>query len=201
MNATSLLGRSLNHLLQQNPGALEALSQHAGQTVRFDLVVQQLDFCITETGAFIETATDLPDATLRATPKLLSRLPFFGRDALRNAEYSGDAALLHTLDKVMNGLKWDVEADLAPVMGGVAAHRVRLTAHAVLDNVRLGLRSLQTNAAEYIVEEIELVARKIDVRRHSQQVDTLVNDVARLEARLARLEASAPVREAPSRTE
>lgn len=201
MNASSLLERSLNHLLQQTPGAMEAMRQHAGQTVRVDLVIQQLDFRITDTGAWTETATDSPDAILRVTPKLLSRLPFFGRDALRDAEYSGDAALLRTLDQVLTSLKWDVEADLAPLMGGIAAHRVNSTGQALLDNFRQGLRSLQINSAEYIVEELELIARKIDVRRHAQQVDTLVNDVARLEARLARLEADTPGQQSPAHTQ
>lgn len=201
MNATSLLGRSLNHLLRQTPGAMEAMRQHAGQTVRVDLIMQQLDFCITDTGAWTETPTGSPDAILRATPKLLSRLPFFGRDALRDAEYSGDAALLRTLDQVLTSLRWDAEADLAPLMGGIAAHRVNSTGQALLDNFRQGLRSLQTNSAEYIVEELELIARKIDVRRHALQVDTLVNDVARFEARLARLEADTPVQQSPAHTQ
>lgn len=201
MNATSLLGRSLNHLLLQTPGAMEGMSQHAGHTVRVDLVIQQLDFRITDTGAWTETATDSPDAILRVTPKLLSRLLFFGRDALRDAEYSGDAALLRTLDQVLTSLKWDVEADLAPLMGGIAAHRVNSTGQALLDNFRQGLQSLQINSAEYIVEELELIARKIDVRRHAQQVDTLGNDVARLEARLARLEADTPEQQAPAHSE
>lgn len=192
MSAASIFARGLNHLLLQSPGAQELLSLHAGQNVRFDLIVQQLDFRIADDGTLHEAATVSPDAILRATPSLLSRLPFFGRDALRYAEYSGDAALLHTLDKVFNGLSWDVEADLAPRLGDIAAHRIHMAARGALHTLRQAAQSLQYSASEYVVEEIELVARKIDVRRYHREVDTLVNDVARLEARLTRLETSPP---------
>ncbi len=49
-------------------------------------------------------------------------------------------------------------------------------------------RALGRNASEYLIEEVELMARKVDVARFNRAVDTLADDVARLEARLARLE-------------
>lgn len=198
MSAASLFARGLNHLLLQSPGVPELLSLHAGQNVRFDLIVQQLDFRIADDGTLHGAATVAPDALVRVTPNLLSRLPLFERDALRYAEYSGDAALLHTLDKVFNGLSWDVEADLAPRLGDIAAHHIHTAGRGVLHTLRQAAQSLQYSASEFVVEEIELIARKNDVRRYHQEVDTLVNDVARLEARLIRLETSPPqVRKRP----
>ena len=199
MSAASFFERSLNHLLQQSPGATELLRGHAGQCVRFDLVLQQRDFRIAEDGSLTATASASPDAILRATPSLLTNLPFLGRDALRFAEYSGDAALLQTLDKVFRDLNWDVEAGLAPMLGDIAAHRVSTAGRDALRTLRQAAQSLQTSASEYVVEEIELIARKVDVTRFNHEVDVLVDDVARLETRLAKVEASAGVLQVPAR--
>ncbi|MFP5408744.1 MAG: hypothetical protein ACLGGY_05630, partial [Gammaproteobacteria bacterium] len=122
--AAGLIERSLNHLLQQTSGAAEALVRHAGASVRFDLALTQVDFRIADDGYFSEAVVETPDAIIRPTPALVARLPFFGREALRHADYSGDPALLATLDRVFKQLDWDVEADLAPLIGDVAAHRL-----------------------------------------------------------------------------
>ena len=185
--------RSLNHLLAQNPGASTLLSQHAGQHLRLDLEFKQLDFAITAKGRLIESPTAAPTATLRATSSVLMQLPFLGRAALRTADYSGDAALLQTLDQVFREARWDIEAELAPLVGDIAAHRITTAGQSALRTLRHAGQALQTSSSEYVVEEIALLARKSDVARWSIAVDTLVDDVARLEARLARLEAKLPL--------
>jgi ubiquinone biosynthesis protein UbiJ len=186
--AAALFERSLNHLLRQSPGAAEVLRRHRGSSVRFDLVAAQFDFRIADDGYFSEAVVDTPDAVIRPTATLLARLPFFGRAALRDADYSGDSALLHSLDQVFRSLEWDAEADLAPLVGDVAAHRIAGAGHQALHTLQHSVRALGQNASEYLVEEVELMARKVDVARFNRAVDTLADDVARLEARLARME-------------
>lgn len=193
MSAASLFERSLNHLLAQNPGATTLLSQHAGQHLRLDLGFKQLDFAITAEGQLIESPTAAPDATLRATSSVLMQLPFLGREAMRHAEYSGDAALLQTLNQVFREVRWDIEAELAPLVGDIAAHRVAGAARQAAHTLRHAGQALQTSSSEYVVEEIALLARKSDVARFCAEVDTLGDDLARLEARLARLEAKLPL--------
>lgn len=188
MIAEALVERSLNHLLRQTPGAAEALLKHAGMGVRFDLALAPLDFRIAGDGYFSEAVVETPDAVIRPTGAMLARLPFFGREALRLADYSGDPALLATLDRVFKQLNWDVEADLAPRVGDVAAHRLHGLGRDALAGMRQVASALGVNAGEYMVEEAELMARPVDVDRFSRNVDALADDVARLEARLTQLE-------------
>lgn len=188
MIAAALIERSLNHLLRQSPGATDALLRHAGQSVRFDLALAHFDFRIAADGCFSEAAIDAPDAVIRPTPALAARLPFFGREALRHADYQGDAALLATLDRVFKQLDWDIEADLAPRVGDIAAHRLHACGRDALTGVVSGLQAVARNASEYLVEEAELMARGVDVARFNREVDTLADDLARLEARLKLLE-------------
>jgi ubiquinone biosynthesis protein UbiJ len=185
----ALIERSLNHLLRQSPGAAEALIRHAGKSVRFDLTLAQVDFRIADDGCFSEAAVETPDAVIRPTPALVARLPFFGREALREADYSGDPALLATLDRVFKQLSWDVEADLAPVVGDIAAHRLHGLGRGALASLGQLFSALGHNASEYVVEEAELMARGVDVARFNREVDTLADDVARLDAQLRVLEA------------
>lgn len=188
MSAASLFEQSLNHLLAQNPGASTRLSRHAGQHVRIDIGFKQLDFAITADGHLLTSPTATPDATLRATSSVLMQLPFLGREALRHADYSGDAALLQTLNTIFREVRWDIEAELAPLLGDMAAHRVAVAAQKTVRNVRHAGHAIQSSVSEYIVEETTMLARKGDLARFAREVDTLVDDVARLEARLIRLE-------------
>jgi ubiquinone biosynthesis protein UbiJ len=186
--AEGVIERSLNHLLRQSPGASEALLRHRGCSVRFDLSLVQFDFRIADDGCFSGAVVESPDAVIRPTAALVTRLPFFGRDALRHAEYSGDPALLATLDRVFKQLNWDVEADLAPVVGDIAAHRLHAFGRDALAGITHTLSALGHNASEYMVEEAELMARRVDVARFNHEVDRLADDAARLEARLRLLE-------------
>lgn len=199
MIAAALIERALNHVLQQSPGATEALRRHAGCGVRFDLAFGQFDFHIADDGCFSEAVIDSPDAVIRPTPALVARLPFFGRDALRHAEYSGDPALLATLDRVFRQLNWDVESDLAPWVGDIAAHRIHTLGRDALAGIARTFSALGHNASEYVVEEAELMARKVDVTRFNREVDTLADDAARLEARLRLLEGGPLLQEAHPR--
>ena len=188
MIAAGLIERSLNHLLRQTPGASEALLRHAGAGVRFDLTLAQADLRIADDGYFSEAPIDTPDATIRPTPALATRLPFFGREALRHADYSGDPALLATLDRVFRSLSWDVEADLAPWVGDIAAHRLHAFGRRAFAGLADAAAALGHNTSEYAVEEADMMARGVDVSRFNREVDALSDDAARLEARLRLLE-------------
>lgn len=182
--------RGLNHLLHQSLGAIELLRPHTGQIVRFATGPKQWDFQISHEGELVEIVTESPDAIVNISPGLVARLPFLGRDALRDADFRGDPALLNTLNNVFSNLTWDVEAELAPLIGDIAAHRATEVARTAFHAARHAVRSLQGNVSEYVVEEIELMARKVDVSRFNHEVDELVDKVARLEARIRRLDAS-----------
>ncbi|HMM47213.1 MAG TPA: hypothetical protein PKC12_04450 [Thiobacillaceae bacterium] len=191
MITAGLIERGLNHLLRQAPGAAEALARHAGAAVRFDLVLARFDFRIAEDGCFSEAPIETPDAVIRPTPALIVRLPFAGREALRDADYSGDPALLSTLDRVFRQLDWDLEADLAPWVGDAAAHRLHAFGRDALAGIGQAVSTFGHTASEYLVEETELMARAVDVARFNRAVDDLADDAARMEARLRRLEALA----------
>jgi len=78
--------------------------------------------------------------------------------------------------------------DLAPWVGDIAAHRLNTISRDALAGIARAFSALGHNASEYLVEEVELMARDVDVARFNQAVDVLADDTARLDARLRRLE-------------
>jgi ubiquinone biosynthesis protein UbiJ len=180
--------RAINHLLGQNPGALEGLASHAGKTVRLDGGLFTLDLAISPDGALIESASAAPDAVIRLDPGLLLALPVRGRAVLKTLDSEGDASLLADLNRVVQTLRWDSEADLAPLVGNMAARRLTASAQSLLAWARQNRESATATATEYLTEEQPLLVNRPQAEQFYREVDALRDDTARLEARLKRLE-------------
>src|SRR2546430_11141006 len=88
---------------------------------------------------------------------------------------------------LFRSLIWDFEEDLSRVFGGVVAHRLASGGKAVAAWQRDATLRLAESLAEYWTEEQPLLARPTDVESFCRNVDTLRDDVARLEKRIERL--------------
>jgi ubiquinone biosynthesis protein UbiJ len=183
---------ALNHLLEQQPWAAERLRPFAGQAVEFRCPpFPDLRFAITDTGlldrAQAETASAL---VVKLTP---GSLPFLlGRDetARKQVDIQGSADLASTVDYLFRHLSWDVEEDLSSLFGDVVAHRLASGGRAFAAWQREAALRLGENLAEYWTEEQSLLARPDDVEHFCREVDTLRDDVARIEKRIERLSGS-----------
>lgn len=180
--------QAVNHVLGQNPGALEGLARHAGKTIRLDGRLFTVDVAISADGAFIDSASAAPDATIRLDSKLLFGLPLNGRAAFKTLDSDGDADLLAELNRVFQTLRWDGEADLAPLVGNMAARRLAAGARNLRSWGRQSRESAAATVAEYLTEEQPLLANRPQVEEFYRDVDALRDVAARLEARLKRLE-------------
>ncbi len=175
---------ALNHLLQQQPWAAERLRAFAGQGVEFRCPpFPDLRLAITDTGLLDRAPAEAPSAlVVKLTP---GALPFlFARDetARKQVEIEGSADLASTVDTLFRRLSWDFEEDLSRLLA--AGGRTVAAWH------REAVLRLAENLAEYWTEEQPLLARPGDVESFCRGVDTLRDDVARLEKRIERLSAS-----------
>ena len=108
-------------------------------------------------------------------------------DAWQKVTVGGDGALAREVLYIAQNLKWDVEEDLSRVIGDVAAHRLAAAAGELRRWQRDSTRSFTRAMAAYWTEEQPLVAAKPDVERFVREVETLRDDVARLEKRIEQL--------------
>ena len=190
-----LLGTTLglvNHLLAGEDWARQRLSPFAGQTARLEFGALTLPLAIDADGLFVVAGGNAPadvtitlpaDAPLRA---LTDRPSLFTA-----ARLSGSAELAETLGFVFRNLRWDAESDLAQVVGDIAAHRLVAVGSQLARWHRQQAVNLAANFAEYFTEENPSIARRDDVADFCAQVAALPPELARLEARIASLEAKA----------
>jgi ubiquinone biosynthesis protein UbiJ len=184
----SLSAATLNHLFNQSGWALQRLSKFSGKTARFNIAPFSFAWTILEDGTVIAAATDAsPDATCTIPPSLLPRLAVKDEAAFAQIQTNGDAALLAEIFYLSKNLRWDAAEDISRVTGDIAAERIVHLAESAQQQFRDGARNLTEAVAEYWTEERPLVAKSTHINSFVKQVDTLRDDVARLEQRINRL--------------
>jgi ubiquinone biosynthesis protein UbiJ len=132
------------------------------------------------------------DASIAGTP--ISLLALAGAQAeqgLRSGSVriEGDAEVAQGFRRLLEQTQPEFEEELSRVIGDVAAHRVAGLARGLLQWGQRTTGSLATNVAEYLQEEGRDLPTRLEVEEFVGGVDGLRDDAARLEARLAKLEA------------
>lgn len=188
MIADQLIAGGLDRLFAQTPGARDALSGHAGQTLALDLVLFRVQLQIGEGGHLRAAPMEEAQAVIFLTPEVLLRLPEKGKDAFRELRTEGDAGLLSAFNDAFQQLDFDAEAELSRLFGPIAGYRLAETGRTFGGWARQAAEDAARAFAEYAVEESPLLANRIDVDRFNREVDQLRDDAARLKARLTRLE-------------
>lgn len=178
---------AFNHILNQHPALRAELARHAGR--RIAIVLPPLDVSgVIDTDGWLAACVGEPEATLRlrhgvALSKLRGQAP-----DLADIRLEGDAELAANVGRIIGQLYWDASEDLSRLIGDVAAERVQGAVRGLFGiKGEIGGRLLESWIA-HLRDEAPLLARRWQVDAFVAEVDTLRDDVARLEKRLARLE-------------
>jgi ubiquinone biosynthesis protein UbiJ len=132
-----------------------------------------------------------PDVIITGSLITLARMAGeAGVGALRDGsmELTGDAHLANEFQQLLEYAKPDIEEELSGVVGDVAAHRLGEIARGVSDWTRNASSTMGANIREYLQEESRDVPSRYEVDRFAGNVNTLRDDVDRLEARIDRLQ-------------
>jgi ubiquinone biosynthesis protein UbiJ len=179
---------ALNHLLKQNSWALPRLARFSGKTARFDIAPFSFAYTILDDGSLRNAdAATSADALCVVAPSLLPRLVLHDEKAHTEIRSEGDAGLLTEIFFLSRNLRWDAAEDLSRVTGDIAAERIVQTVQSTHHQLRESALNFSQAAAEYWTEERPLLAKPQQVSAFMQQVDTLRDDVARLEQRIKTL--------------
>ncbi len=179
----------LNHLLAQQPWAAERLRPFAGQSVEFRCPpFPDLRFRILDSGLLGRAHEEAASAlVVKLKPGALPFLLARDEAALKEVEIEGSADLASAVQYLFRHLAWDIEEDLAGFFGDVLAHRLMSQGDAFASWQREAATRLAENLVEYWTEEQPLLARPADVEKFCRDVDTLRDDMARLEKRIERV--------------
>jgi ubiquinone biosynthesis protein UbiJ len=179
--------KALNHLLTQNSWAMRRLARFAGKTARFDIAPFSFAYTILTDGSVLSAdVSSSADTSCLIAPSLLPRLALRDGTAYSEIRHAGDSALYAEIVALMRELRWDIAEDLSHVTGDIAAERIVQAVQSTHHQLRDAATNLSQAAAEYWIEERPLLVKPQHVSAFIQQVDTLRDDVARLEQRLKR---------------
>lgn len=179
---------ALNHLLTQNNWALQRLARFAGKTARIDIAPFSFTYTIRDEGLLCSAdRLAAVDALCVIAPSLLPRLLLKDEKAHAEIHSEGSADLLTEIFFLSRNLRWDIAEDLSGITGDIAAERILQTIQHTRQQAREAAGNLSHAAAEYWTEERPLISKAHQVSKFIQQVDTLRDDVARLEQRIGLL--------------
>lgn len=126
----------LNHVLAGEEVAMQRLRPHAGRCIRLQMngwpallpPVPELAFTITPAGLLewngdtVPATVDLSVNVDASNPALAMARSLSGERP--SVEISGDAALATDVSWLMDNLRWDVQDDLARIVGDAPAHEL-----------------------------------------------------------------------------
>lgn len=182
---------ALNHLLDGASWAPPRLKPFAGKTARFLIFPFDLALTVHDSGKVGEVSAEASaDTTFTLTPGLWLRILAADETAFREVEISGDSAFASEVLYLAENLRWDAEEDLSRVMGDILAHRVAQAGEGLAHWRRQAMMNFAQALVEYWTEERPLIAKSTRVREFIREVDTLRDDVTRLEKRIEKLSKS-----------
>jgi ubiquinone biosynthesis protein UbiJ len=188
----------LNRLLAREPWAQERLSRHAGKTVRFVAGRWTVGLALQASGnVAVSDPAIVPDVTLTIPANKLADLPEVLRagDSAAIAELmhvQGDAGLAHAVSDLAGTLRWDIEDDLARLVGDVAALRLLRAAKSAAAGAQTGAQRLAGNMGEYLSEESRLILGRPAYDEWRARLDASYKRLDALEQRVNRLARRAP---------
>jgi ubiquinone biosynthesis protein UbiJ len=121
---------------------------------------------------------------------LASMLRSADEAAIRDGDLdlTGDARTAMLFQELLGYAKPDVEEELSTLIGDAAAHRLGVIARDVGRWARGARSTMGANVREYLQEENRSLPSRYEVERFTTRLQTLRDDVERLDARLRQLE-------------
>ena len=187
----------LNRNISETTPARELCQRLDGKTVAIRVrdTALAMYFDISDEVLSLKTVSESdPDVILTGSLLTLARMAgpkaeSVGEVAVRDGalDITGDAYTAQTFQKLLGYAKPDFEEELSHVVGDTAAHSTSMLVKNIANWARDARATLGSNIREYLQEEACEVPSRYEVEKFASEVDSLRDDVARLEARIKRL--------------
>lgn len=184
-----LLFSVLNHLLQGETWAQERLRPFAGAQVLIEAGPISFDLVIDERGFFRSGggSAKQPDVTLTLPADTAVKFIVDRQNLFSAVKLSGSADIAESLAFVFRNLRWDVESDLAGLIGDIPARRLSMLGAGLAGHFQDSAKRLAENVIEYATEDSLLLVPNRDIDAFCREVNELRDGLARLEKKIARL--------------
>jgi len=183
----------LNRNIRETTPARELCERLDGTTVAIRVRDTALAMYFHISGDMVVLTTDSdsdPDVVITGSLLTLARMAgSSGEDALRDGtlELTGDIETAKAFQDLLSYAKPDIEEEVSSLIGDAAAHRLGKIAKGVGEWSRDARSTMSANIREYLQEESRDLPSRYEVELFTEQLESLRDDVARLEARFDRL--------------
>ncbi|MDH5182943.1 MAG: SCP2 sterol-binding domain-containing protein [Gammaproteobacteria bacterium] len=187
------LESAFNGLIAMDPEAKHRLADMQGKVIRIRLKEIDLSLTLipTSDGVMVYPLYDAePDTEIVGTPMGLINLGLGNKSALftGEVEINGDVKLGQQVNRLLDQLHIDWEEQLSHLTGDAVAHHLGRAARGTLQWGTQALGGLATKLTEYLQHESRDLPLHDEVEPFLTQVDGLRDDLARLEARIKRIQ-------------
>lgn len=182
----------INRALRDDPWAASRLAAFSGSSLRISLAERSLMRYTIEPDGLLAAhqvfGDDEATLSIELPGNAAALLVSHGRQGvIKAAKVRGNIDLANALNEVMDQIRPDPEAFLASKIGDIAAHRIMGFAQSLKESAaHLAIR-LQDQFTEHVAEGQSVIVPTPEVQAFMDHVDTLRNDVARLQQRVDRL--------------
>jgi len=139
----------------------------------------------------VSTTSQEPDVVITGSLLTLAGMAgSSGEAAIRDGslDLTGDASLASQFQRLLLLARPDAEEELSGLVGDIAAHRLGEFARGLGRWSRAARSTMGANIREYLQEESRNTPSRYEVEKFGAAVNTLRDDVERIEARLNRLQ-------------
>ena len=128
----------LNHVLQQEPAAMERLARQKGSRIVVQWQIFFLGLVITPAGLFnLAAGSGAPDLTLAVTSDSAAAIAqMLMRGDKPPVRIVGDVQLAAEVNWLVDHVRWDIEEDLARIVGDAPAHWAGMLARQFVQALR-----------------------------------------------------------------
>ena len=190
------LTKILNHALHQNPPSLPLLNRLAGKIIRIELNHLELSLTLFLDVQGITVLSDYEgEVNVRITgaPFTLLRLLLQEQPLLANnpqVSVTGEIGTAQQLLELIRELNTDWEEQIAQWLGDIPAHYLTNSFRQTQEYTHDRFNTLQLNLSEYLQEEARHLPNPVEMELFLDTIDTLRDDLERLEQRIQRLTVS-----------
>lgn len=176
----------LDHLLSQNDWMQTKLIDHKDKVVVIEISGLELILKIDEKGLLHSlNESEEFDCIIKLTVNdFINQLINKNKG---NISIEGDLELANQVSQVLRGIEWDVEEDLSKYFGDIPAIQATKFLKKIMTNSQKNIKNITGSLIEYWQEENKILTKKRDVEIFNSDVDEIVEDTERLEAKIKKI--------------
>ena len=173
----------LDHLLSQNDWMQSKLVDHKNKIILIEISDLKLILKVDENGLLHSLSeAEKFDCIIKLTVNsLISQLI---NNNNSNISIEGDIELANQVAQVLKKIEWDIEEDLSKYIGDIPAIQTTKILKKVVARGQKNIGNITGALLEYWQEENKILTKKINVEIFNSEVDKIVEDTERLEARI-----------------